>query len=103
MEGLTFIALVVLIILIVSIKNQLLTKIDELSRKIDYLKKQLSQFNSAPEKKVAPAPEKPKATEEIKKEEPLPFIIKEAIIPPPKPIVKEKSPVAIINDVKPRD
>lgn len=65
MEFLIFLALIILIILVVSIKNNLLVRIDELAYRIDQLKNQLSLFNTQIEREKTPLQETKKAAEEV--------------------------------------
>lgn len=86
MIGLVLVVLIILILLVLNIKSQLLDKINEMSIKMDNLKKQLNQLNLQSEKKSESFTEKSKATDptsvpEVKKEEIKPVIIKETIIP----------------------
>lgn len=106
MLAFTLIAFVILIAMVASIKSNLLSKIDELSRKIDNLKKQLSQLNVPFDKKSEKAAEQPipPVAEEIKKEEPKP-VIKEIPKPQTQPewASKKERPVEVLSDITDKD
>ena len=111
MIGLVLVVLIILILLVLNIKSQLLDKINEMSIKMDNLKKQLNQLNLQSEKKSESFTEKSKATDptsvpEVKKEEIKPVIIKENIIPPVIKddwVLKNVLPFETFNDNKAKD